>query len=309
MKNITLKIMVGASGSGKSFAAKQLLAKEKSWKCLERDKIRSMLAAENNIWRQGDKIESLVTKTQEFLAEQLINEGFNVLISDTCLNAKTREFWRQFAARMSVKFELDDSFLSVPLSVMLERDMHRENSVGAEVIIKQYEKYVKPLNSVERPYTDFLPNKLVQDELLPKAILFDVDGTTSISQNYDKTQPNFRNPYDHAKAGNDSLNEIVKIGIDLFYQAGYIVLGVSGREEKYREVTENWFAKHDVKYHEFHMRKTGDSSKDSIIKAEIYRELAKRFNLVLSLDDRKNVVDMARLELGLNVWQVNAGNF
>jgi predicted kinase len=309
MKNITLKILVGASGSGKSFAANRLLSKEKSWKCLERDKIRSMLAAGNNIWRQGDKIESLVTKTQEFLAEQLINEGFNVLISDTCLNPKTQEFWRQFATRMHVNFEIDSSFLSVPLDVLILRDQQRENSVGAEVIIKQYKKYVEPLGIQERPYTDFLPKKYVQDYSLPISVVSDLDGSLCLLNKFDKSASNYRNPYDSGNCMTDELNVPLKKVLDLYRQAGYSILLVSGREDKFEDVTCKWLEKHDVKFDGLYMRKSGDNRKDYVIKDEIYENIIlKKYWVETIFDDRQSVCDHNRMR-GANVWQVNAGNF
>ena len=58
------------------------------------------------------------------------------------------------------------------------------------------------------------------------------------------------------------------------------------------------------------MRKEQDFRKDSIVKKEIYHEhVIGKFNTVAIYDDRQQVVDMIRNELGLKVFQVESNNF
>ncbi len=56
------------------------------------------------------------------------------------------------------------------------------------------------------------------------------------------------------------------------------------------------------------MRKTGDNRKDNIIKAELWREIQEKYNILAMFDDRNRVVDMAR-RLGYKVCQVAEGDF
>jgi RNA-binding protein YhbY len=56
------------------------------------------------------------------------------------------------------------------------------------------------------------------------------------------------------------------------------------------------------------MRKTGDKRADSIIKVEFYKEYIEgNYNCLYWIDDRKQVIDAIRQELGLIVLDV-AGN-
>jgi hypothetical protein len=58
------------------------------------------------------------------------------------------------------------------------------------------------------------------------------------------------------------------------------------------------------------MRRTGDRRKDSKVKREMYeRTVPGTYDVLLVLDDRNQVVDMWRKELGLPCFQVDYGNF
>lgn len=140
---------------------------------------------------------------------------------------------------------------------------------------------------------------------LPRAIICDLDGTLALLGN--------RNPYETARAIEDALNEPVANVIEVYaHQKLYDVrlLLVSGREEKYRDVTLKWLIKHDIKnYEALYMRPTGDKRKDYVVKREIYeKSIHGKYYVLFVLDDRDQVVKMWR-ELGLTCFQVEYGDF
>ena len=138
----------------------------------------------------------------------------------------------------------------------------------------------------------------------PKVVICDLDGTLSIFEKVDKTQPHYRNPYDASTCGNDLLNEVVS---DILI--GRHVIFVSGREDKYMPQTIDWLHKNGMVWSALYMRKTGDNRKDSIVKQEIYeREIRPNYDVKFVLDDRNQVVEMWR-SLGLTCLQVADGNF
>ena len=58
------------------------------------------------------------------------------------------------------------------------------------------------------------------------------------------------------------------------------------------------------------MRATGDVRKDWIVKKELYKAHVKgQYFINFILDDRNQVVDLWRLDLGLPCLQVNYGDF
>ena len=58
------------------------------------------------------------------------------------------------------------------------------------------------------------------------------------------------------------------------------------------------------------MRASGDTRKDSIVKKELYeKHIKNKYYVSFWLDDRNQVVDMVRKELGLLCLQVYYGDF
>jgi hypothetical protein len=135
-------------------------------------------------------------------------------------------------------------------------------------------------------------------------VLVDVDGTLALRGD--------RAPHDHDSAMEDAVNwPIVRLCDALFRSGVYDIYVMSGRDEKYRDVTEYWFDRHLILHYrqELIMRKRGDSRPDEVVKKELYQEhehLSRRVWAIL--DDRNKVVKMWR-DLGLTCLQVADGSF
>jgi len=135
-----------------------------------------------------------------------------------------------------------------------------------------------------------------------KAIICDIDGTLASRGKCD--------PHEHEKSGSDSLCDEVKNLLDIYKFNNYRIIILTGRQERFSKITKDWLAKHNVEYDIFHMRKNDDNRKDSLIKKNMYQKYIKNnFDVELILDDRDQVVEMWRKELGLKCFQVNYGNF
>jgi hypothetical protein len=94
-----------------------------------------------------------------------------------------------------------------------------------------------------------------------------------------------------------------------FFNKGYSIIFVSGREDKYRWLTLNWFYTHNIPYSELFMRPTDDKREDSVVKKEIYeKEIKGIYNVGVVFDDRNRVVEMWR-DQGLTCLQVADGDF
>jgi len=146
------------------------------------------------------------------------------------------------------------------------------------------------------------PNYSQQDDSLPKAIICDIDGTLAIL--------NGRSPYDVGACEEDLLNKPVLDVVKNYYELGYQVILLTGRTDNFKIQTQNWLNTHSVPHHELIMRKKGDTRKDSIIKREIFEQnIQGKFYVQFSLDDRNQVVDMWRNEIGIACLQVNYGDF
>ncbi len=135
-------------------------------------------------------------------------------------------------------------------------------------------------------------------------ILVDIDGTIALRGD--------RPPHDHDSSMEDAVNwPIVRI-CDALYKSGqYDVMLMSGRQEKYRAVTEYWLFRQEILQYRLDllMRKTGDERSDAEVKRELFeRHPYLRRRVWAVFDDRNPVVSMWR-SLGLTCLQVAEGDF
>ena len=135
-----------------------------------------------------------------------------------------------------------------------------------------------------------------------KAVVVDVDGTLALHSG--------RDPYDWRSAGADVPNEPVVMVLRALAAAGLAIVYISGRPERARNLTERWLADHVGFHGELHLRADLDGRRDAVVKREIYEtHIRLRYEVVVVLDDRDQVVRMWRDELGLTCLQVTDGNF
>lgn len=98
------------------------------------------------------------------------------------------------------------------------------------------------------------------------------------------------------------------------YQAvkklGRHVIIFTGRGGSYWEDTAKWLKQHNIKYTEAYIRPEGNMQKDSIIKKQMFEDnIRGRYYVEFVVDDRNQVVDMWRKELGLTCLQADYGDF
>ena len=99
-------------------------------------------------------------------------------------------------------------------------------------------------------------------EGLPKAIICDIDGTLALLGE--------RSPYNTSVAEEDLLNLPIANIIEVYdnqklYDIALII--ISGREEKYRDVTEKWLKKNGITHYKgLYLRRDKDFRKDYVIK-------------------------------------------
>ena len=92
--------------------------------------------------------------------------------------------------------------------------------------------------------------------------------------------------------------------------AKYSIAFITGRPEKYRDETVKWLGRHLVNLdYALHMRKEGDYRHDFTIKQEIFLEQFSDRKVLFALEDRNQVVNMWREEVGITCLQVAKGDF
>lgn len=280
-----LLMLKGLPASGKSTFAKELV-KTQGYVRVNKDDLRAMLHGSKHT--KGNEAQTL--RIRDAVIADSLHNGRNVVVDDTNLNPIHEQVLRELAAQFGAQFSV--KFFDVSPAECIERDLKRPVSVGSRVIMQQYNQWLRkaPVEPVFNPE-------------LPTAILCDIDGTLA--------KMGTRSPFDWKKVGQDTLNRPVAHVLDKFARDGDVsIVMMSGRDSVCRQETRDWLKRHHIKYTALHMRAEGDNRKDNIVKRELYEQhIAGKYNVLFVLDDRNQVVDMWRNELGLTVLQVAEGDF
>lgn len=271
----------GLPASGKTTWAKLEQKKDPNIVLVNKDELRAML--HQSIHSEGR--EKFVLKVRDFIIQEAVNEGHDVIVHDTNFSSKHESRISQLVHGKAT-VELKD-FTDVPLEECIKRDIGRPGAVGEKVIRKMYKDFIAP----KTPVVEVNPK-------LPDVILCDLDGTLCLFGD--------ANPYDRDFT-KDKVNKPVKKTLDSFL-AKQVIL-VSGRNGKFRDQTEEWLEKNGIKYRELIMRAEGDVRKDVLVKQEMYENHIKgQYNVLFVLDDRDQVVEFWRSQ-GLTCFQVAEGDF
>lgn len=304
----TIHITTGLPASGKTTAARQLLADSQGqMRRVNLDDIRHMLDhnGQSKVWSRAH--EQTALDVQDAAVRSALAGGFDVVVDNTHLTPSIPKRIKNAAAGQAA-FVVHD-FTHIPIEECIRRDALRgDATVGEDVIRRLADNHTKATKNGWRLTAEWLSDHpvvepYVPDTALPSAVLVDIDGTLALNTGT-------RGPYDFSRCGEDTLNAAVKRGIESFKRAhaDRIIL-LSGRGEEYREQTEAWLDKHLIRYDELHMRPAGDARRDDIVKAELFNQhIRHRFHVRVSLDDRDRVVALWR-RMGLPTWQVNYGDF
>lgn len=292
MAKLKLIMQKGLPASGKSTNAKMLA--ESGYYRVNKDDIREMLFGEH----YKRKHEKQVIWTRDAMIRTALGHGKSVVVDDTNFNPVHERALRKMAQEFNAEFEVNDSFLKVPLDECIRRDLKRAKPVGERVIRSMYHQYIKkPENAPE------------YDENLPYVVISDIDGTLA----HMTTRLRFgdKAPYAWKYVGEDEVDPAVAFMVDALFETERTDLVIfSGRDSVCRAETEDWLERNDIAYKALYMRPENDNRPDTVIKREMYEEHIKgKYNVLAIIDDRPTVCRMWRDELGLKVFQVGDPHF
>ena len=281
-------IMNGIPASGKSTKAKEIVKSlpNKSLR-VNRDSLRDMM--HDSVHTKIN--ERMVVDIRNLIIEYGVANNITVVVDDT-------NFENNIPNIIKVATAIDPNITTqvikceIDVEEAVRRDALREKSVGEKVVRDYANRYI--------PKKDLY----IPDNSKPKAIICDLDGTLSI------IDPEVRGPFEAEKSDLDTLNAPVARILALEAAQGTKILLLSGRQEKDREPTLRFLKNNGVYYDFLYMRTTADQRKDSIIKKELFdKYIRDNYSVQYVLDDRDQVVDLWRRELGLVCFQVNYGTF
>lgn len=301
-----LIICRGLPASGKSTWAKAHIKANPGWKRVSRDDLRAML--DDSVWSKAN--EAFVVEMQNTLILAALCQDFNVILDNTHLNKYVVKKVHQLAQDYG-DIVVTEKCFNVSMEEALERNSLRLGNafVPPDVIRKMAAEAGLDRGPMLQDRTVEYRRPPSKAPYIapagPMAIICDLDGTLA--------HLNGRNPYDATHCDEDLPNWPVINCVDAMYQRDFQIIFMSGREEKYREPTErflNLHFPHDSYSWELYMRATGDSRKDSIVKEELFEaHVREHYYVQFVLDDRQQVVDMWREQLGLTCLQVAEGRF
>lgn len=299
MKKIILT--VGCPGSGKSTWAREFIAKNPGFFNINRDDYRQSIMGheERDEYKYTKKKESIVTYMQHDAAHMILcQDGTKgVIISDTNLNPERRLAWETFAKEYGWKVEY--KVFDVPWTELVKRNSRRGSKAVPIYVLRSMYGHMRAYLGL--PVYKGTPGK-------PKAVIFDLDGTLAIHTS--------RGPYELDKLSTDAPNPMVVEYVKMLHQAGYTIITVSGRESGtkedsmcYYEATKKWMDSFSIPWEMHIQRNQGDTRKDDVVKEELFWNcIAPYYDVKLAVDDRNQVVEMWR-RIGVECWQVAAGDF
>ena len=142
-----------------------------------------------------------------------------------------------------------------------------------------------------------------------KAVIFDIDGTLAHMEGRIARFGKKAAPYLDEEAYDDSVDEHIKYIAEKVSEDFKIII-CSGRHQRGEGVLVKWLNENNIPWNNMFMRRDDDNRKDSIVKREIYEKFIEPiWDVWLVVDDRDQVVDMWRNELGLKCLQVADGGF
>lgn len=288
----------GLPGSGKTTWAKAMLkAHPYKYKRVNKDDLR-MMVDDNQYSKENEKI---ILELRDILIISLLKEGKSVIVDDTNLHpkhfARISDIINSNKLSSIAQIKIQD-FTHIPLEECIRRDVDREKSIGEKAIRRMYNRYLKDTANIEW--------HRIQDKSLEHSIICDIDGTIAAKGD--------RSPYDYNRVSIDlPILPIVELIKTLKNKYNKIIF-VSGRDEICRQDTILWLHKvfnwQEDKEYILYMRNQSDTRKDCIIKKDIFEKfIDKKWFIDFVIDDRNQVVDMWRKEMGLTCLQVNYGDF
>lgn len=279
-----LIMLRGLPASGKSSRARKVVEADYSNNTvrINKDDIRLMLHdGEWSKWK-----EKIVLETRDALIRQNLSSWRTVIVDDTNLAPKHEARLSALSHECEVDFEVMDFDVSV--FECISRDSKRDATVGYEVIMWMYERYIQP-----KQWT-------LGDDEKEEAYIFDIDGTLATMHN--------RHPYEWDKVWNDLVNHEVRAVLNALKASWYSIVIMTWRDGVCEKETRERLSKYTISYDELHIRKEWDQRKDYVVKEEMLDNCLQRFKVMWVFDDRQQTAEMFRSR-GLRVFNVAYGCF
>lgn len=282
-----LILTVGMSSSGKTSFTEQFIRNNNNWVDLNRDDMRFRLFCDGK--RDWTKYkftkpnEQRVTVSIDRIAKWAVETNRNIIVSDTNLNPKIRQKWKDFAEQYG--YEYEEKPFVVTWDEARKRNIQREGGIAESIL---WDQYLRMNEYMGRKIYSGTPDK-------PKAVIIDVDGTIA--------EMNGRKPYEWDKVDTDKPRyDIIAMIHGLTDSMNLKPVFLSGRDSICSHKTYLWIKSYVFDGSEdfpLFMRSIKDHRPDYVVKEKLFWEhVAPEYDVVSAIDDRPQVLRLWR-ELGI----------
>lgn len=147
--------------------------------------------------------------------------------------------------------------------------------------------------------------------MTPNVVVVDLDGTLCNSGHRDHLAQAGNWDEFHGQLIHDEPWNDVKLMVELLGSLeSYIVIGLTGRNERFRNATYDWLNDHDIVLDALLMRPNDDYRPDHELKPQMLAEQLDNAQerVWFILEDREKVVEAWR-NLGFACWQIRPGGY
>jgi len=128
---------VGLPGSGKTTWAKQFCLDNPNYVRINKDDLRILLGNP----KYSRDFEDLVLNIEREMGLAILWTGKSLIVDDTNFSKIHYKYWKRISDIKGISFT--EKYFDTPVEECIRRDSEREKSVGIDVIMNMYEKYVK----------------------------------------------------------------------------------------------------------------------------------------------------------------------
>jgi hypothetical protein len=240
--------------------------------------------------------EKMIHLVNEFLVDNLLTMGHNVIIDNMNLGESSTNAYKALAEKHGADFEVVRAL--TPVEECIKRDLRRKKDgkrfVGKDTILNTAFRYGLLRSG----------NGCVVSDL--DGTLCDVTKRCHLVNKKDGLKPDW-DEFSRRSIDDEPRLDIIE-QVKRHQNNGLDLIIVSGCSEEYRDIREQWLAKHDIYPDRFIMRPAKDTRPDTVIKKHIIDKFLDKSKIKYWFDDRVCVVNLLKEE-GINVIDVGDGTF